>query len=591
VTVGTLYFALVDAGEVFNPVVHNREDEKVFNLQIDQSEGNFASAEIEVKNIGSGLLNPSRKKRIFISFESGSGVVLLFSGRVIGFPTDLGTKTVRISYIAQPEDWETVQASFLDTLKVAPFYNELFIPEDRRGDAADILEARSSLLYWDRVTNALSLSDIIEGTSTVDLGTRVLFDTIRWEIGDPPVKTVNINIEVQWEQFGIGIVDAGLAITAEFTNSAIGSAQINSLTPLSFEDAWQGVSIPNGYSIIESKITPVANGFGLVQADLRSPTILVNGTDFPTSTGATPATRPVSVPRVWYSGDLKLQAIYEQKRRETASTSLSISIQDYSLRGDKTEEISIRLQDPTSPAQGSVFDAKLPSFFFDGIGDLTTLGTEVFENAILRGMARLKYANRVIETRIEGDLNDLIEITVDQSLRFTDDRLPGGSILGKVAGYILEIDGDSGQQTAQITLQSCIGNGEDSSGSGTEVGLISYDNQFGASAMNSSVFYELTSLPTIDEPIDVPAMESDDQFLIDNVTVTGDGESQNIGFQNENITAPENGTGRPDTFLENNPTEVTIDLKTMNPESELFAQIDITTSDLTLPKHVDMEAP
>jgi len=233
----------------------------------------------------------------------------------------------------------------------------------------------------------------------------------------------------------------------------------------------------------------------------------------------------------------------------------------------------------------------LPSFFFDGIGDLTTLGTEVFENAILRGMARLKYANRVIETRIEGDLNDLIEITVDQSLRFTDDRLPGGSILGKVAGYILEIDGDSGQQTAQITLQSCIGNGEDSSGSGTEVGLISYDNQFGASAMNSSVFYELTSLPTIDEPIDVPAMESDDQFLIDNVTVTGDGESQNIGFQNENITAPENGTGRPDTFLENNPTEVTIDLKTMNPESELFAQIDITTSDLTLPKHVDMEAP
>lgn len=64
---GRIYFSYVDDGEAFNPLVHNREDEKVFNLKITQSEGEFAQASAEIKNPRQGLLNPSRKKRVFIS--------------------------------------------------------------------------------------------------------------------------------------------------------------------------------------------------------------------------------------------------------------------------------------------------------------------------------------------------------------------------------------------------------------------------------------------------------------------------------------------------------------------------------------------
>lgn len=461
--VGKIYFALVDDGEVFNGTVHNREDEEVYRLTISQSEGDFASAEVELKNPSQGLLNPARKKRVFISYQDGASVNLLFSGRIVGFPSDLSTETIMVEYIAQPSDWEQVQDAFIQTLKVSPYYNELFIADDRRDNPSEILQARSSLLYWDRATNQISLSDIVEGSQTVDLGKNVIYDTVRSEIADPPLNKVNVIVEAQWEQFGIGEVDAGLAIKEQFTNTAIATPEINTLTPLSFEDAWRGVRIPNGYSVLESKLTPVANGFGLTNTDLRSGIITVNATDFPRRSGNTTGTREVSVPRVWYNGTLNLQAVYEQKRREIFATSLEASVQEFSLRGNKFEDIVIRLQSPSSPTQGSVFNPKKPSFYYDkALGEITDLGADVIEHALLRAAARLKYANRVIETRFETDLDLSIGITTDHNVRFESDQLPGGSILGKVVSYTLSIDGDSGQAVSKITIQSVIGNGENS---------------------------------------------------------------------------------------------------------------------------------
>jgi len=594
-TVGMIYFALVDAGIPFDDSIHNVQDEQLFNITIQQSEGDFASAELEIVNPGAGLLNPARKKRCFISYQDGAVIKLLFSGRIVGFPTDFSDETVKLTYIAQPEDWQADQATFLNTLKTAPFYNELLIAEDSRNEPAEILAARSGLLYWDRATNAISLSDIIEGSAELDIGTTAIFDSISINMGDPPVTSINIIVEVQWEQFGVGVVDCASLIKAEFINSAIGTEQINTLTPLSFEDAWKGVAIPNGYTVIESKLTPVANGFGLAPANIRSDIINVNAADFPTSTGGVAGTRPVDVPRVWYEPTLKLQAVYEQKRRELFATQLSADVQDFSLRGDKTEDLSLRLQDPTAIAQAQILNAKLPSFYYNNIGVLfTTFGADIIENALLRGSARLKYANRVVETTFEGDLDTLINVTTDYTIRLEDSRLPGGSIRGKVVNYNIGIDGSTGQTYSKITILSCIGLGLDAVPNLTpteaEVGLIIYDNEYGAATMNSSIFYDLAAAPIIDEPIDVVQMEADNEYLINNVNVDKDGEVQVAGFLAENITAPELGGGRPDTYLTDNPTEIQVDLKSMNPASELFKEILITTTNLTLPKHVNMEA-
>ena len=144
--VGQIYFALVNSGEVFDDTIHNREDEEVFNLTISQTEGSFARADVEIRNPSQGLLAPTRPERVFISYQDGASVVLLFSGRIVGFPSDISDDVITLEYIAQPDDWEVQQEAFLQTLKTAPEYNELFIDADRRDEAEEILAGRSELL-------------------------------------------------------------------------------------------------------------------------------------------------------------------------------------------------------------------------------------------------------------------------------------------------------------------------------------------------------------------------------------------------------------------------------------------------------------
>jgi len=596
VAIGTVYFAAVDAGDVYNPGIHSVEDEEVFSIQIDHSEGQFATCEVEIQNPSEGLLSPSRKKRVFISIENGGSPKLLFSGRITGSPSDLATETIVITYIGQPEDWESVQDVFLQAEKVDPLYNELFIPPDRRNNSEEILAARPELLHWDRATNALSLSNIIEGGTLLDIGGEFMFDTLRTDLGDPPVNAVDINIEVQWEQQGAGTVDCGEAIVAEFTNTGgAPSPQINSLTPLAFEAAWRGARIPLGYTLEESSIDPVADDFGLVQANLRSDIVTVNAADFPTSGGGVLGTRDVSVPRVWYNGKFILQAEYRQKRRENLLATLAADTQDFSLKGDQRETVAIRLQSPILEVNGAILDVTEPSFFYDIVGDvLTTEGAKVVNNAYLRARAILVKRARVVETRFEAPLEDVIDIQCDHSLRIVDDRLPGGALRGKVLSYSFRVDGDSGQQVAQISLGSVIGTGLDSTGSGlpseTQIATEVFDNEFGAGTMTSAIFYDFASTPAISEPIDVSQMEVDDQFLIDLVTVDNPGQAQKDGFLARNVVSPQFGDGRIDTELEDNPTAITIDLKSMNPSKELAADITLATFSMTLPKQVDLEA-
>lgn len=596
--IGTIYFAMVDeATTVWDELIHSVEDEEVYAFQIDHSEGQFATAEVEIENPSEGLLAPTRDKRVFISIENGGSPKLLFAGRISGFPTDLSTKTIRINYTAQPEDWEDTQDTFLQGEKIAPFYNELFIAPDRRNAAEEILAARPELLHWDRATNVLSLSNIIEGSTLLDIGGEFMFDTLRTTVGEPPLKAVDIDIEVQWEQQGVGTVDCGAAIKNEFNNTGgAPDKQINSLTPHAFEAGWRGARTPTGYTIEEISLDPVANKFSLVTANLRSDTITVNAVDFPTKSGGTAGTRPVSVPRVWYIPKLILQAEYRQKRRENLLATLEATTQDFSLKGNKRGKLAIRLQSPTLEINGALLDVSEPSFFFDIAGGvLTTDGVDVVNNAYLRARAILVKRSRIVETRFEAPLEDVIDIQCDHSMRIVDSRLPGGSLKGKVLGYSFRADGPTGQTVAQITLGSVIGTGVDSAGSGlpseTEIATEVFENEVGPATMTSAIFYDFAVTPVIDQPIDVAQMESDDQFLIDNVTVDNPGQDQVDGFLARNVTSPQFGDGRVDTELENNPTEVTVDLKSMNPQKELAADIELATFPMTLPRQIDLEAP
>jgi hypothetical protein len=577
---GTIYFAYVDPGVPFDDSVHNVQDENVFDLQIQQRENSFATATVLIQNPRQGLLAPARKTRVYISKQVGATVKLLFAGRLVGFPLDFGQETISMEFISQADNWQTTQDAFLQTLKVAPYYNPIFIPEENRNDVAEILSGYSSLVHWNRTTEAISLSDIIKGSTFIDLGNDKVVDGWSSELGDPPVKAIDITVEAQWEQRGLGRADCSEKIRQEFTNTAIGSPQINTLTPLALERGWQGVRVPSGYEVVENKLVPESNAFGLTQGNLRSSIVTVAGVDYPTAVELEPPTRQLTVPRVWYSGTLVLQAEYRQKRRESVSISLTVDSQDISLNLDQAETLSLRVQDPTAVAQGEILDVGKPSFFMNG-AVLSTDGIEALEHALIRARARLIKASRVVETTFIVGLEEVIDIDCDTSIRFEDDRLPGGSIRGKVIGYTLNIPSE-GNETATVTIASVIGRGTDSTGTGTALGTTVYDNEFGAASMTSEIYYEQTTPPVIAEPIDVATMEADDQYLVVDVTVEHSGEQQNSAIVSQQF---------PDQYLQNNRTRVEIELRSMNPDAELFADVPIDTYVLTLPNQVNLEAP
>src|SRR5437764_1126262 len=82
---GPFYFAWVAPSEtVFDPAVHNREDEDVFGFTVEHTEGDFAGLEIEIRNPRVGLLAPARKVHAFLSYDTGTEIKPLFRGRLIG---------------------------------------------------------------------------------------------------------------------------------------------------------------------------------------------------------------------------------------------------------------------------------------------------------------------------------------------------------------------------------------------------------------------------------------------------------------------------------------------------------------------------
>lgn len=583
--IGKIYFAMVDPGTVYDSSIHSVENLKVFNLQLSQSEGQFAVADLEIQNPYVGLLNSTRKRRLFISYEqySGGPKILLFSGTVTAYPSDIDSEIIKVQYTAQPEDWPTIQNAFVQTLKVAPYYNQLLIPAKSRDDAAEILSARSSLYHWNRSTNALTLSDLIQGATVLDIEDNFFFDSLSSQLSTPPTKEVDITIVASWTQIGVGLVDAGATIAQAFINTGgTPNHQINSLTPKAFEAAWAACRIPSGYTLESSSLIATANDFSLAQANLSSGAATVAGVTYPTAKGATPTFRAVTVPRVWYHGILTLIAEYNQKRTENLTMKVISDLQDYSLSGTVPDSLTLNLEDPVAGLNGAVLDPQLPSFFYDVNTNLiTSFGNAVIEYAILRAKAILIKAARAVQTNVEILLQDGIGITCDHSLRIFDKRLPGGYVIGKVIGYTIGIVGDTGVQSVKVTIASTVGNGNNSVGTGssTEIGFENknYINKDGSS-MLSELFFDYAH-PSISVPIDVPTMSVSSSYLIDSTIVVNGGNDQNISF----VASP-----RPDLYLKDHGTDITVNLKTMKPQADLIAAFPISLRPFTIPKQVDL---
>jgi hypothetical protein len=145
------YFAWLDAGDTTFGVEHQVEDEQIYSFKMEHQEGDFCSLTIEIKNPRVGLLNEARPEWCWFSYRKlDDTVVPLFHGRLVGIPADLTTTVVSLDFIARPDDFEAQKSALAETLKVAPYWDPIWIAEEELTNPDVVLNARPQLYHIGR---------------------------------------------------------------------------------------------------------------------------------------------------------------------------------------------------------------------------------------------------------------------------------------------------------------------------------------------------------------------------------------------------------------------------------------------------------
>ncbi|MBL0941582.1 MAG: hypothetical protein IBJ00_02470 [Alphaproteobacteria bacterium] len=484
-----LYFAWVEKAEKFNPEIHEREDEYIFNLKINQREGGIAIAQIEVLNPKHGLLQQGRYKYCYISYREAQKNHLLFKGALIGMPIKIDGEVVCLQFTSASEDHFKKLQDVYQTLKKPPFFDELFMDEHARDEPVEALEARPALYYFCRKTGDIRLSGFFEGTSHIDLGENFYRDSLKVEVGQAPLCAVDVVLSAQWKQQAEGYQDLSPLIEAQFPEGLV-----NTLTGKDLTAKWWKAGERIGHSaywIEESELEevnpPSTGGLNLYPKS----SVAVWQAD---EEGG--EKRQICFKRSWYKPTLKIGWNYRQKRQETLNFTLNHLTQNLLPDNQRRLKLKLSLQNIvgenhrwrplhsytqgfnvvymntvytclTSHISADTFESKLwqkkgnnshvheqagrSSFF------LTDRGFEAFKHAVEIARTHLAASARAITIKIMGDFEQLHHITTDHTVTLQDDRLPGGTVTGKVIGYNLQADGKTGRRFVHISLGVAIG--------------------------------------------------------------------------------------------------------------------------------------
>ncbi len=206
---GQFFFAWVDGDQTTFESGFDRVDEDVLDFAIDHEEGQVPTLDITVRNPRVGLLAPGRKQWAWLSYEGPSGSVIpLFFGVLIGVPSNLFAETVQLKFIARPTDFILQKQAVAESMKTRPFYDPVWISQDKRDDPDTILEGWSKLWHVDRTSPTVTASDILEGEDGTITFTEddALYDSVSVSVGSAPLTDIRVEANVTWTQRTSGFV-------------------------------------------------------------------------------------------------------------------------------------------------------------------------------------------------------------------------------------------------------------------------------------------------------------------------------------------------------------------------------------------------
>lgn len=488
-SVGKIFFAWVEPGEAFDPVIHAREDEDVFSVRISEEEGAFAVATVEIRNPRRGLLSPARRQRAFISAEVNGGHTLLFSGRVVGVPASITGETLELELIGRPDDHEFQQAALVSSMRADARYHPALVAEQDRNDLSAVLEGFAALPHWDRATGQLTLAPIAnDGWQPVNDVT-ALEDSFEVSFSSAPLDRVRVELELSWEQV-CPVISVPLSANPGTTPTGILASLFSSsfgrpatLTPDEFVAGWPrpGDAFDGGWTVQSGYLAPAS-------VEKRTVTYDVTAVP-PRDTSYTERSWPLDMFETRFDGNLVLSAFYRQPRRERVTVEvqsdlqpvvlfpepepLALSAEGQDVAPYSTLTVSTTHRAPSNTSSGFVtrtlfLQTDRAALARNALASDSLLFEPVLFAAISRADARLRKAARCVSATVQVPFEEAVWLSAASVVRIFDDRIPGGSMTGKVTALELVVTGD-GECYAELELGASVGRAEAASVSGAFV--------------------------------------------------------------------------------------------------------------------------
>jgi hypothetical protein len=601
-----------------------RNDEDVFAFEIDQNEGDFAQLTLTIKNPRVGLLAPSRKVWLWLTYYNGVVVKPLFYGRLIGIPSNIFATKVTLTFIARPRDFEEQKEALARTMRDAPYFDPLVISPDSWADPDVVLEARTELWHIDRVTGLVTTSDVLSPEDGVIELTEDdhLYGGLETSLNSVPLRRAILTCPVSFTQVASGTVSLTKSIldawprvdsyaTMPYERSFIASYTFEGLSgdwPKPGARFGQGWTVVSGSLIDQSALSVPKQPLPayLLQKLGYDPLSITNTTNLPATVigtltfvydwsvgnaGVTGFT-VTYVPIGWGVPELTLQ--YDANRTFTENIIIDMETDTQAVKtmpGDD-EVLTLNItansaSDVTLDGSIPLTDARLNSFV------ATPRGQQLVQHLVL--LCRANLINRSCAVNIGCQFKDFIsafDVTLRKGLLIHDHRLPGGQALGKIKKYSLSYA--DGKPIARVTIGSAVGYGGALTTSAGEDAYIDDDYIDDYYVRDNNV----VALPSSDVAYTVPNYEPND----DGLDFVRGLSAQNViralwvtGGPKEQINALNTYAGKsPDmdaygVVLQNVPTQVHADIVPIG-RGPYMTDVPVVVSDLIVPKQIDLEA-
>ena len=125
-----------------------------------------------------------------------------FFGQIVGFPEDIQNELISLLFVAKPADVVEQKETLAATLRVAPFWDPIFVKKEDIGNPDIVLDARPYRWHFDPITHEVTVSHITaaEDGSVAFGESQVLYDGSSFSYSTAPLAQLKLEAKVNWTQ-------------------------------------------------------------------------------------------------------------------------------------------------------------------------------------------------------------------------------------------------------------------------------------------------------------------------------------------------------------------------------------------------------